>query len=315
MKNGHVVGIPRSQRRKPLRLAGRFRLGDRSKRVRQVDAASHCRRIDPARSGPRSGRRAEVTGPGRTARSCSNISASTRGARCCGTWSSVWSSRGWPRSERREIALANIAQVGLRGFENHFPHELSGGMRQRVGFARALSLDPEDHPDGRAIQLSRRADAGAAAGATARAVARNPEDRFFSSPTASTKRSTWPTGSWSWGLVRDASSRRSTSICRARDRQRPGTAAVRRNQVLCLGNSQEGHPRSDRAGCRPMTAPRRCSCWLSAPVSVERRSIASHRRHHTRRLPVALGNRRSSDQPNVLCTCLGSAARFWQQTH
>jgi NitT/TauT family transport system ATP-binding protein len=51
--------------------------------------------------------------------------------------------RGTPAKQRREIALSNIAQVGLRGFENHFPHELSGGMRQRVGFARALSLNPD----------------------------------------------------------------------------------------------------------------------------------------------------------------------------
>ena len=48
-----------------------------------------------------------------------------------------------PAKERREIALSNIVQVGLRGFENHYPHELSGGMRQRVGFARALSLNPD----------------------------------------------------------------------------------------------------------------------------------------------------------------------------
>jgi NitT/TauT family transport system ATP-binding protein len=51
--------------------------------------------------------------------------------------------RGFPAKGRTERAVNLLDKVGLDGFENAYPRELSGGMRQKVGFARAMAVEPE----------------------------------------------------------------------------------------------------------------------------------------------------------------------------
>jgi NitT/TauT family transport system ATP-binding protein len=90
-------------------------------------------------------------------------------------------------AERRDFARHFIELVGLGAFAEHFPHELSGGMQQRVGIARALMRKPilifMDEPFG-ALTRRRASSCRRTSWQYGRALAR----RSSSSPTASTRR-------------------------------------------------------------------------------------------------------------------------------
>ena len=103
--------------------------------------------------------------------------------------------RGVDRAARRDRASALLDLVGLREFSEHYPHELSGGMRQRVAIARGLAQDPRlilmDEPLRRST--SRRVHAWATICSTS---GKRPARPCSSSPTVWLKPFTCPTSCW-----------------------------------------------------------------------------------------------------------------------
>ena len=171
-----------------------------------------------------------------------------------------------PRPSRLASAREMLRLVGLEDVENSFPDQLSGGMQQRVGVARAFVGNPTGDALRRAVQRARPAHPPGHAGRGHAACRRRPARRWSSSPTTCPRRSGSATASRSCATARSCSSGRArSSSARPRTTTSRTSSATSRAATCsrCAGSCASPAPgRSSTARASTCRRPcaTRCPC-------------------------------------------------------